>query len=147
LLRNSQPMKFTKQWGYAFWPPRWENQTGGGIQDELQPVLQLAGDTSENRVAVVHLADNQCTNQGQQFFKRTSWKITSWVVQHYPKANTTRLTAAILKIDMMSYFRGDVPIWTKFGNRMQNNMQITAKWSRLKPEAEFNMAYLFQNRK
>ena len=45
---------------------RWENQTGGGIQDGLQLVLQLAGDTSENRVAVVHLADNQCTNQGQQ---------------------------------------------------------------------------------
>jgi len=52
-LRNSQPVEFTKQWGYAFWPPRWENQTGGGIQDGLQPVLQLAGDTSENRVAVV----------------------------------------------------------------------------------------------
>jgi len=34
-----------------------ENQTGGGIQDGLQPVLQLAGDhTSENRLAVVHLA-------------------------------------------------------------------------------------------
>jgi len=28
--------------------------------------LQLAGDTSENRVAVVHLADNQCTDQSQQ---------------------------------------------------------------------------------
>jgi len=28
--------------------------------------LQLAGDTSENRVAVLHLADNQCTNQNQQ---------------------------------------------------------------------------------
>jgi len=39
---------------------------GGGIQDEQQPVLQLARDTSENRVAVVQLADNQCTNQGQQ---------------------------------------------------------------------------------
>jgi len=26
---------------------------GGGIQDGLQPVLQLATDTSENRVAVV----------------------------------------------------------------------------------------------
>jgi len=59
-------MEFTKQWGYVFWPPRWENQTGGGIQDGLQPVLQLAGDTSENQVTVVHLADNQCTNQGQQ---------------------------------------------------------------------------------
>jgi len=28
--------------------------------------LQLAGDTSKNRVAVVDIADNQCTNQGQQ---------------------------------------------------------------------------------
>ena len=34
-LRNSQPVEFTKQWGYAFWPPRWVNQTGGGIQDGL----------------------------------------------------------------------------------------------------------------
>jgi len=32
----------------------------------FKTVLQLAGDTSENRVAVVHLADNQCMNQGQQ---------------------------------------------------------------------------------
>ena len=39
---------------------------GGGVQDGLQPVLQLAEDTSENRVVVVHLADNQYTNQGQQ---------------------------------------------------------------------------------
>ena len=44
-LRNSQPMEFTKQLGYAFWPPRWVNQTGGGIQDGLQSVLQLAGNT------------------------------------------------------------------------------------------------------
>jgi len=26
------------------------------------------------------------------------------------------------------------PIWTKFGSLMQNNMQITANWSRSKPE-------------
>jgi len=32
-------------------------------------------------------------------------KGTSWVVPYYPKANTTWLTAAILKIDMTSYFR------------------------------------------
>jgi len=51
-------MELTKQWGYALWPPRWENQTGGGIQDGLQPVLQLARDTSENRVAVIHLAND-----------------------------------------------------------------------------------------
>jgi len=31
----------------------------------------------------------------------------------------------------------DVPIWTKFGSRMQNNTPITAKWSRSKPELEF----------
>jgi len=31
----------------------------------------------------------------------------------------------------------DVPIWMKFGSLMQNNMQITAKWSRSKPEVEF----------
>ena len=29
------------------------------------------------------------------------------------------------------------PIWTKFGSLMQNNMQITANWSRSKPEVEF----------
>jgi len=29
------------------------------------------------------------------------------VVRHYPKANTTWLTAAILKIDMTSYFSGE----------------------------------------
>ena len=33
-------------------------------------------------------------------------KGTSWVVHRYPKANTTWLTAAILKIDMTSYFSG-----------------------------------------
>jgi len=32
-------------------------------------------------------------------------KGTSWVVRHYSKAKTTWLTAAILKIDMRSYFR------------------------------------------
>jgi len=29
------------------------------------------------------------------------------VVRHYPKANTTWLTAAIMKIDMTSYFSGE----------------------------------------
>jgi len=29
------------------------------------------------------------------------------------------------------------PIWTKFDSLMQNNMQITAKWSRSKPVVEF----------
>ena len=28
-------------------------------------------------------------------------------------------------------------IWTKFGSMMQNNMQITANWSRSKSEVEF----------
>jgi len=58
------------------------------------------------------------------------------VVHHYPKANTW-LTAAILKIDMTSYFNGDVPTWTKFGSRMRNSTPITEKWSRSKPEVEF----------
>jgi len=31
----------------------------------------------------------------------------------------------------------DVPIWRKFGSRMQNDTPITAKWSRSKPEVEF----------
>jgi len=29
------------------------------------------------------------------------------------------------------------PIWTKSGSLIQNNMQITANWSRSKPEVEF----------
>jgi len=29
------------------------------------------------------------------------------------------------------------PNWTKFGSLIQNNMQITANWSRSKPEVEF----------
>ena len=31
----------------------------------------------------------------------------------------------------------DVPIWTKIGSRIQNDTLITAKWSRSKPEVEF----------
>ena len=31
----------------------------------------------------------------------------------------------------------DVPIWTKFGSRMQNDTPIMGKWSRSKPEVEF----------
>ena len=30
-----------------------------------------------------------------------------------------------------------VPIWTKFGSRIQNDTPITAKWPRSKPEVEF----------
>jgi len=74
-------------------------------------------------------------------------KGTSWVVCHYSKTNTTWLAAAILKINMTSYFGNgcmdewifiwDVPIWTKFGSQMQNSTPITAKWSTSKPEVEF----------
>ena len=59
------------------------------------------------------------------------------MVHHYPKANTTWLTAAILKIDMTSYSAADVPIWTKFSSLMQNDTPITAKWARSKPEVQF----------
>jgi len=31
----------------------------------------------------------------------------------------------------------DVPIWTKFGSRMRNDTPITEKWTRSKPEVEF----------
>jgi len=34
-------------------------------------------------------------------------------------------------------FAVGAPIWTKFGSLMQNNMQITANWSRSKSEVEF----------
>jgi len=36
----------------------------------------------------------------------------------------------------------DVPIWTKIGSRMQNKTPITAKWSRSKPEVEFQYGYV-----
>jgi len=55
------------------------------------------------------------------------------VVQHCPKDSTTWLAAAILKIDMTS----DVPILSKNGSRMQNNTSISVKWSKSKPEVEF----------
>jgi len=29
------------------------------------------------------------------------------------------------------------PIWTNFGSLIQNNMQLTANWSGLKPKVEF----------
>jgi len=34
-------------------------------------------------------------------------------------------------------FQADVPIWTKFGSRIQNDTPIMGKWSRWKPEVEF----------
>jgi len=39
-------------------------------------------------------------------------------------------------MDMTSYFAVGAPIWTKFRRLMHNNMQITANWSRSKPEVE-----------
>ena len=64
----------------------------GGIQDGLQPVLQLAGDTSENRVAVVHLADNQYTNQGQQGVSRRSSAFTDATTSAGATAENSRNT-------------------------------------------------------
>jgi len=54
-------------------------------------------------------------------------KCTSWVVRHYPKANTTWLTAAILKIDMTSYFRSGWCDLDEFGSLMHNNTPLTSK--------------------
>jgi len=65
---------------------------GGGIQDGLQPVFQLAGDTSENRVAVVHLADNQYTNQGQQGVSRRSSAFTDATTSAGVTAENSRTT-------------------------------------------------------
>jgi len=59
------------------------------------------------------------------------------VVRHYPKANTTWLTAAILKIDMTSYFSSGCSDLDEIWQPMQNDTPITAKWSRSKPEVEF----------
>jgi len=61
----------------------------------------------------------------------------SWVVRHYPKANTTWLTAAILKIDMTSYFSGGCSDLDEIRQPDANDTPITAKWSRSKPKAEF----------
>jgi len=49
---------------------------------------------------------------------------TSRVVYHYPRANLTWLTIAILKIAMTS--SGD-PIRVKFGSHMQNDMPTATK--------------------
>jgi len=80
--------------------------------------LQLARDTSENRVAVIHLADNQCTNQGQQgmlqitlskllgrFLDSTVRK--TWALS-CNRANTKEQednTLAILKQELLAVFR------------------------------------------
>ena len=87
-------MELTAQWSYAFRPPRWQNQRGGGIQDGMQPILQLTRDTSDNWVAVVHLADNQCTHDVREINTRSGsvveprstlwqqlWRGSSWSYQ------------------------------------------------------------------
>jgi len=63
-------------------------------------------------------------------------KGTSWVIRHYPKANTAWLAATVLKIDMT------------FGRLMQNKIQISGKWSRSKLEVEFQYSgrLFFQTR-
>jgi len=40
-------------------------------------------------------------------------------------------------MDMTSYFSGGCSDLDEIRSLMQNNMQITAKWSRSKPEVEF----------
>ena len=59
------------------------------------------------------------------------------MVRHYSKANTAWLTDAILEIDMTSYFSGGCSDLDEIQQPMQNNMHITANWSRSKPEVEF----------
>jgi len=59
------------------------------------------------------------------------------VVRHYPKANSAGLTAAILKIDMTSYFRRG---WSNLDEICQADTEQHADcvmWSKLKPEVKF----------
>ena len=53
-------------------------------------------------VLYIYIYDNLKKKHMNKRNKTT--KGTSWVVRHYPKANTTWLTAAIMKIDTTSYF-------------------------------------------
>jgi len=69
--------------------------------------------------------------------KRFEDRETSSVVRHYPKANTIGWPPPSLKSICRHISAGNVPIWTKFGSRMQNNTPSTAKWSISKPEVEF----------
>jgi len=56
----------------------------------------------------IHRNISKIINQTNKRFEDRvqTTKGTSWVVRHYSKANTTWLMAAILKIDMISYFGG-----------------------------------------
>jgi len=61
-------------------------------------------------------------------------KGTSLLVRHYPKGKYTMANGRHLENRYDVIF----PQWMfQFGSRMQNNTPITAKWSRSKPEVEF----------
>jgi len=72
---------------------------------------------------------------------------TSWVVRYYPKSFDN------MDNDRHLENRYDVIfpqcIWTKFGSLMQNNTPIMVKWSKTKPEVEFQYGgrLFFSNRK
>jgi len=64
-------------------------------------------------------------------------KSTSWWSIITPKANTTWLTAAVLKSIWRHIFAEGGSIWIKLCSLVQNNMPITVILSKSKPEVEF----------
>jgi len=58
---------------------------------------------------------------------------------HYPKPNPKWLTAAILKIAMMSNSAADDLISMKFGVPVENHMLMAVKRSKSKLEVEFHI--------
>ena len=70
---------------------------------------------------------------------RTEFRL--WKGHHYSKVQTTCFYNMADGRHLKNRYRHISAvcgsIWIKFGSLMQNNMQITAKWSRSKPEVEF----------
>ena len=79
----------------------------------------------------------------QEFKDRTetteTTKYTSRMVGHYPKINSTWLTAAILKIDITSYFSRGCPIWTKCGSLMQIIYRLWGDVAEIETESRIPM--------
>ena len=67
--------------------------------------------------------------------------------QCVPRGRTSVWERKLTELGLESRKSAGAQIWTKFGSLMQNNMQITAKWSRSKPEVGFQYCkrLLFKN--
>jgi len=95
---------------------QWSSRSNGVMRSAslrkrngLQSVLQLARDTSENWVAVVHLADNQCTNQGQQGM---SWQI----LPHAPDLMYSREACSDNSCEMGPHGIGTMCVYTIYSD-------------------------------